>query len=270
MSEVSKPANSISEISNKFFDRFANVLNYSNLTTYAFEKKIGVSNATVSKILKKANLPSYDIIAKILINYPEIDGNWLITGSGEMLKKNHENQNFTVANIDPLESGNIYLLDLRAAAGFGRLLVQPQESWQLPRFSLPTLPRHKTYYCLQVQGESMEPTIWANDFVVCHRLDNPADLNSGYIHVIVMNDNDVLIKRVVSWRSEPEHYILRSDNISFRESRILRRDVFQLFRVDQKISNNLPDNKERIQEHIDIIQMQVQTLMEAVKPKKKS
>ena len=37
------------------------------------------------------NKPSIDFIYKLLLNYPELDANWLVVGKGNMLINNEKN-----------------------------------------------------------------------------------------------------------------------------------------------------------------------------------
>jgi len=45
---------------------------------------IDVQRSSISHILSGRNKPSFDFIEKILIAYPDLNAQWLITGKGEM------------------------------------------------------------------------------------------------------------------------------------------------------------------------------------------
>ena len=62
-------------------------IEYQGISTFAFEKKIGVKSTIEKAIRANTNLRS-DILAKIIEVFPEINPKWLLTGTGEMLKKN--------------------------------------------------------------------------------------------------------------------------------------------------------------------------------------
>lgn len=66
-------------------NRIKQIIDYLNLTTSGFEKKIGTSNGQISKQLARNSAIKSDILAKILEICPNINANWLITGRGEML-----------------------------------------------------------------------------------------------------------------------------------------------------------------------------------------
>ncbi len=65
-------------------DRIIQFLKENNLTSTKFADVIGVQRSSISHILSGRNKPSYDFIEKMLLSYPEIDAQWLITGKGNM------------------------------------------------------------------------------------------------------------------------------------------------------------------------------------------
>jgi len=65
-------------------DRIIQFLQEKNLTSTKFADIIGVQRSSISHILSGRNKPSFDFIEKMLIAYPDLDAQWLITGKGEM------------------------------------------------------------------------------------------------------------------------------------------------------------------------------------------
>jgi len=65
-------------------DRIIKFLHEKNLTSTKFADIIGVQRSSISHILSGRNKPSFDFIEKMLIAYPDLDAQWLITGKGEM------------------------------------------------------------------------------------------------------------------------------------------------------------------------------------------
>ena len=63
------------------------ILAKERLSSSQFADRIGVQRSSVSHVLSGRNKPGFDFIQKILAAFPEINGDWLITGSGEMYKK---------------------------------------------------------------------------------------------------------------------------------------------------------------------------------------
>ena len=64
--------------------RFKKWLDSEDITATQLSTNINVSRATISHILSGRNKPSIDILDKILNKYPNINLNWLVSGTGSM------------------------------------------------------------------------------------------------------------------------------------------------------------------------------------------
>lgn len=82
------------------------ILTKERLSSSQFADRIGVQRSSVSHVLSGRNKPGFDFIQKILAAFPEINGDWLITGSGEMYKKKLPSGDlFEVKNeVQPLDN----------------------------------------------------------------------------------------------------------------------------------------------------------------------
>lgn len=65
-------------------ERIIKFLSINNLTSTKFADMIGVQRSSISHILSGRNKPSFDFIEKMLIAYPDLNAQWLITGKGNM------------------------------------------------------------------------------------------------------------------------------------------------------------------------------------------
>lgn len=67
--------------------RLKQYIDAKGLTIASFEKSIGMSNASFGKSLKKNGGIGTDKLENILSVYSDINPTWLLTGEGEMIKK---------------------------------------------------------------------------------------------------------------------------------------------------------------------------------------
>jgi transcriptional regulator with XRE-family HTH domain len=67
-------------------DRILLILKVKNLTASKFADEIGVQRSSISHILSGRNLPSLNLIQKILKTFPEVSSEWLLNGVGPMSK----------------------------------------------------------------------------------------------------------------------------------------------------------------------------------------
>ncbi len=66
-------------------ERLKQYIDYKGLSVAAFERSIGMANASFGKSLKKGGAIGTDKLENILITYPDISPLWLLRGVGEML-----------------------------------------------------------------------------------------------------------------------------------------------------------------------------------------
>lgn len=71
-------------------DRILHFLNAEQLTPTQLADKIGVQRSGISHILSGRNKPSFDFIEKMLLAFPSLNAEWLITGKGDVYKYNQE------------------------------------------------------------------------------------------------------------------------------------------------------------------------------------
>ncbi len=67
--------------------RIKEYIDFKGITNQKFEIEIGFSNGAFGTQLKKNKTIGVDKLENILIKYPDINVEWLLTGKGEMIKK---------------------------------------------------------------------------------------------------------------------------------------------------------------------------------------
>ncbi|MBO9701728.1 MAG: helix-turn-helix transcriptional regulator [Sporocytophaga sp.] len=73
---------------NLITERILAILENKELTPSSFADTIGIQRSSMSHILSGRNKPSLDVIHKILITFPDILSDWLLTGKGPMKQLN--------------------------------------------------------------------------------------------------------------------------------------------------------------------------------------
>lgn len=71
-------------------ERLLLFMNRENISATTLAEEIGVQRSSVSHILSGRNNPSYDFIYKMTTRYPNLNIEWLLTGSGEIYKSETE------------------------------------------------------------------------------------------------------------------------------------------------------------------------------------
>lgn len=66
-------------------DRLKEFMDYKKLTAADLADTIGVQRSNVSHILNGRNNPGAQFLEKLLMAYPDLEANWLLTGRGVMI-----------------------------------------------------------------------------------------------------------------------------------------------------------------------------------------
>ena len=82
--------------------RLQQFLSVENITQAQLADTLNVARAGVSHILAGRNKPSYDFLHKLLIKFPHINGDWLMTGRGKAYNDFGENSQGSVISSSPL------------------------------------------------------------------------------------------------------------------------------------------------------------------------
>ncbi len=75
-------------------ERIKSILDLEQISPAKFADIIGVQRSSMSHILSGRNNPGFDFIHNLLIRFPHINADWLLTGRGKMIKENQGILNF--------------------------------------------------------------------------------------------------------------------------------------------------------------------------------
>jgi signal peptidase I len=179
-----------------------------------------------------------DVTIDLLMSALRIYGmnpNYLFTGLEP--KFNSDSDATAAANLE-----KIIYVPMAAHAGYAEQFTNPVFMSELVRFSLPDYKfLHGTYRCFDVVGDSMEPSLYAGDKVVCSPVEityHMSGIRSNHVYVVVFNDG-VIVKRLIK-SQDPGKLTCISDNDYYNPTVINLEDVKEIWYVEVKISPFLP------------------------------
>lgn len=83
------------------------IMGYYKLVPAALADRIGVQRSSISHIMSGRNKPSYDFIIKLLSAFEDLNSEWLLFGTGSMLKAGKEGSSIEQSTIfESLNSSN--------------------------------------------------------------------------------------------------------------------------------------------------------------------
>lgn len=89
-------------------DRIKKYMDYKEISAGELANLLEVQRSNISHVLNGRNMPGASFIEKLLINFPDINARWLLTGVGEMIMDvdgSAANEKVTVN--EPIASQNI-------------------------------------------------------------------------------------------------------------------------------------------------------------------
>ena len=192
-----------------------------------------------------------DIFAKIVAKYPDVSPEWLLTGRGEMLKPEHENQSQEVTIIKGnrktrdaiIDTQEIPFYDLDATAGLSSFLKGDKRVNIIDTIKIPNAPRCDGAF--GVIGDSMLPLLRSGDIILYK--ESPINLDYllfGEMYVLGYDLGDweeVLAVKYIHKSKKGKNYIkLVSENPNHADKDIPFASIKALALVKVTIRFNTP------------------------------
>ena len=205
-----------------------------------FVLELGYSPQSWSKVLKEERDVTIELIRKGIDRFG-LNPAYLFSGQGDPLMdvSDFYTANVLAVAVDPENNERIVHVPVAAQAGYLDQYNDPLFISDLSSFSLPGVEfKHGTYRAFDVSGDSMEPSIFQGDMVVCNYMDPDLwtfNIRSDYVYVIVTL-GDIVIKRVQNNLRTRGTLTLCSDNSFYEPYEIPGNEIRELWFVKMKVS----------------------------------
>jgi len=219
-------------------------------STRQFSKLIDVHPQCISDVITGKREANADLISRVVLNF-NVNANYIFSGNGNPISSLEEEVITETKSSEPVlavVSNNkgaerIAYVPYAAQAGYASQFHDPIFMQNLPSFSLPDRRfQTGTHRCFEVSGDSMEPTVFAGEQVVCSFVESDlwiTNVKSNYVYVIITT-NGMIIKRVVNNIAANGHLEIKSDNSFYDGYKIAINDVKEIWLVTHKISPFMP------------------------------
>lgn len=212
----------------------------------AFAKAIGVAPTVIENVVGVRNgKPSFDVIAKVCA-IANINASWVINGEGDMLQHTESNARIIGPYVSPsLGDPGVFRipsLPVSAQASFvesisTNVYINPLEDFRDVLLLPDEIHFKEDLTTIQVDGESMEPTIVDGAWILSRRLKDSQWGNAGGV-VFVSYDEYFVMKRVKANRLFTDNYILlSSDNKDYGEMTVQLADIRAMWKAIRIISS---------------------------------
>ena len=216
---------------------------------------------SLSEIHKGRRDVTIELLRKAIEVY-KMNPVYIYTGEGPMFMTEESQKDFRVLTIvtNSSDDERIVHVPVPAQAGYASEMGDPTFIQELPSFTLPDYKyKSGTHRSFDVAGDSMEPTLFEGDKVVCSFIEPTLWVNSlkdNYVYVIVTR-GDIVVKRVFNHLKANKQLELHSDNGHYDPYTINLGEIREIWYVRAKISPFLPSPQNlQISLHEDVRQLQ--------------
>lgn len=199
---------------------------------------------SLSEILKERRDVTIELLRKSVATY-KMNPVYIYTGEGPlfMTEENHKSLRVLTIVTSAQNDERIVYVPVPAQAGYASEMTNPTFIQDLPTFTLPDY-KYKvgTHRAFDVSGDSMEPTLFEGDKVICSFLEPTlweTSIKDNFVYVVVTR-GDVLVKRCFNYLKEGKQLELHADNSFYEPYRIGLGEIREIWYVRAKISPFLP------------------------------
>jgi transcriptional regulator with XRE-family HTH domain len=216
------------------------------LTQKQLAEKLGLKQAAVGayeeerstppvtslvEITKIFNVSLDNLVNKDLSQLPE--KNW----KGKPLAKTKE---VLAITVDSNDKENVELVLQKASAGYLSGYQDPEYVKELPKISLPVLPKNRTYRAFEIQGDSMLP-VQPGSIIFGEYVEDTAAIKNGKLYVLVTSQDGIVFKRIFNFSDQQGKLLLVSDNRTYEPFSIKTDDVLEIWAAKAFFSSQFPE-----------------------------
>jgi transcriptional regulator with XRE-family HTH domain len=142
--------------------------------------------------------------------------------------------------VDVNNKENIELVSQKASAGYLAGYQDTEYIKELPKISIPVLPKNRTYRAFEIQGDSMLPVL-PGSIIFGEYHDDVAAIKNGKPYILVTRHDGIVFKRVFNFSDRDGKLLLVSDNRNYEPYTVEAEDVLEIWSARAFFSSQFPD-----------------------------
>lgn len=142
--------------------------------------------------------------------------------------------------VDRDNKENVELVSQKASAGYLAGYQDPEFVKDLPKISMPVLPKNKTYRAFEIQGDSMLP-VQPGSIIFGEYQESAASIKNGKLYILVTKHDGIVFKRVFNFADDEGKLLLVSDNRLYEPFTVSAEDVLEVWFAKAFFSNQFPE-----------------------------
>lgn len=192
-------------------------LEESNISQAKFEKAAGLSNGYINNL---KNSPSANKLQSIFNAFPDINPDWLLTGSGEMYLSD------TLSTTENKDARLVPLLPVAAQGGTLNDFVVSVKASECEKIISPI---RDVDYAMSISGDSMAPEYPSGAHILIKKINEKAFIDWGRVYVLD-TCNGTVIKQLFP-SDNPDTLLCKSINPNYPPFEVSFSDIYAVYRV---------------------------------------
>lgn len=245
------------------------------MTQKQFAEKLGLKQSVIGAYEEERATPPIacllDISEMFKVSLDTLTRHDLSKAPGKEWKTQHFSGGKEILSITVDKEGNenVELVSQKASAGYLNGYADPEFIADLPKISLPVLPRNATYRAFEIKGDSMLP-VQPGSIVFGEYLEKFSNVKNGKLYILVTKDEGIVFKRLFT-DLDQHKFLLVSDNRQYPPYSVEMKDVVEVWSAKAFFSNKFPevqDSESSISmEHMAITILSLQNEIQKIKRK---
>lgn len=200
--------------------RLKRIIDKSDLSVNAFAKRVDVPQTTLSNMIKRGTEPSTKTLNAVLSAFPEVNPDWLLTGSGEM---------YLSDKLSTTENKDARLVPLLPVAAQGGTLNDFVVSVKASECEKIISPIRDVDYAMSISGDSMSPEYPSGAHILIKKINEKAFIDWGRVYVLD-TCNGTVIKQLFP-SENPDTLLCKSINPNYPPFEVSFSDIYGVYRV---------------------------------------
>jgi transcriptional regulator with XRE-family HTH domain len=199
----------------------ANILDITRATLAGYEN--GKHDPPASFLQKVST--EFDVSIDKLI-FDDIEKN---TSQDSSANQTNNQLRVLAITVNEKQKENIEFVPVKALAGYAQNFENTDFIGELSRFTFPKL-KEGTYRAFEIQGNSMLP-IREGDVIVGRYVEQFGEMRSNKRYIILLREEGLVFKRVITEKSVKNNVILVSDNPEYQPFTVHLEDMLEVWEM---------------------------------------
>lgn len=215
------------------------------LTQREFAERIGVKQATLGAYEEGRATPPLNILSDVSRLFKVSLDNLINADLGSLPEKSWRvsgkaRKEVLAITVDIHNKENVELVTQKASAGYLSGFQDPEFVKDLPKISMPVLPKNRTYRAFEIQGDSMLP-VQPGSIIFAEYIDDVGAIKNGKLYILVTRNDGIVFKRIFNFSGQENKLLLVSDNRLYEPFGVEVSDIMEIWAAKAFFSNQFPD-----------------------------